>query len=151
MWKSAFHRPDGIASDMNTQAERRPFHRFGFRADCELLPEAGRQRPCELIDLSINGALLALADGAADFGSARGGDFTLKLRGLVNGEHVVIVLGVRAVRVEDRRVACRFVHVDPDSFDRLKALVAENLGDLAMLDRELTQLDYWPGLSVSFA
>lgn len=133
---------------MTAQNDRRRFHRFPFEADCELLPEEGRPRHCELLDLSINGTLLALA-GAADFDSARAGDLTLKLRGLANGGRVEIVLGVRAVRVEGRRVACRFVRVDPDSFGHLKALVADNLGDLEMLDRELTQLDYWPGLSVT--
>ena len=130
------------------EEERRRFHRFPFQADCELVPDEGRAHSCELLDLSINGALVQL-DRPADFDSARAGDLTLKLRGLVNGGRTEIVVDVRAVRVEEQRVACRFVHVDPDSFENLKDLVADNLGDLSMLDRELTQLDYWPGLSVS--
>jgi len=73
----------------------------------------------------------------------------LSLRGLTNGSQADIVLNVRAVRVEDRRVACCFAEVDADSFERLKNLIADNLGDLSLLDRELTQLDYWPGLPVS--
>ena len=60
-----------------------------------------------------------------------------------------MVLSVRALRIESGRAACRFVGTDPASFERLRDLVADNLGDLEMLDRELTQLDYWPGLSVA--
>ena len=60
-----------------------------------------------------------------------------------------MVFRVRAVRVEDGQVACRFVGTDPESFEQLRDLVADNLGDIELLDRELTQLDYWPGLSVS--
>lgn len=135
---------------MSTEPERRRFHRFPFQADCELLVDAGRAHACELLDLSINGALVAL-DRPGEFDSTREGDLTLKLRGLTNGRRTEMVVDVAAVRVEDRHIACRFVHVDPDSFENLKDLVADNLGDLAMLDRELTQLDYWPGLPVSSA
>jgi len=133
---------------MTPEYDRRRFHRFPFHADCELLIEGGGAQRCELLDLSINGALVALP-WPGDFDSSRDGDLTLKLQGLMNGSRTEIVVNVRAVRVEDQRIACRFVHVDPDSFENLKDLVADNLGDLSMLDRELTQLDYWPGLSVS--
>lgn len=133
---------------MNTEQDRRRFHRFPFQADCDLLAEEGRPRSCELLDLSINGALVELA-GAEDFDSAQDCDLTLRLRGLTNGGRTDILVNARAIRVEDRRIACRFVHVEPDSFADLKDLVADNLGDLSMLDRELTQLDYWPGLSIS--
>lgn len=130
--------------------ERRRFHRFPFQADCELVVEDGPARSCELLDLSINGALVALPD-ADEFDTAREADLTLILRGLSNGRRTEMVLQVRAIRVEERRLACRFVHVEPDSFENLKDLVADNLGDLTMLDRELTQLDYWPGLSLARA
>lgn len=137
-----------MANSETPEQERRRFHRFPFQAECELVFDEGRIRPCELLDLSINGALVQL-DQPADFDSARAGDLTLKLRGLTNGGQTEIVLDVRALRIEERRVACRFVHADPDSFENLKDLVANNLGDLSLLDRELTQLDYWPGLSIS--
>lgn len=133
---------------MTPEQDRRRFHRFPFNADCELLVEEDRAHYCELLDLSINGALVALARPES-FDSAREGELTLKLRGLTNDSRTEIVLNVQAVRVEDRHIACRFVHMDPDSFENLKDLVADNLGDLTMLDRELTQLDYWPGLSIS--
>lgn len=138
----------GISASMTSNQERRRFHRFPFHADCELLVEDGQGHPCELLDLSINGALVQL-DGSSEFDSERPGDLGLKLRGLTDDGKAEMLIGVRAVRIEDRCIACRFVDVDPDAFENLKNLVAANLGDLSMLDRELTQLDYWPGLSVS--
>ncbi len=133
---------------MTTNQERRRFHRFPFHADCELLVEDEQGYPCELLDLSINGALVEL-DESSEFDSSREGDLGLKLRGLTDDGKAEMLIGVEAVRIEDRRIACRFVDVDADAFESLKELVAANLGDLSMLDRELTQLDYWPGLSVS--
>jgi hypothetical protein len=141
-------RKPGDLQSMNTDTERRRFHRFPFHAECQLVFEDGRRDDCALLDLSINGALVEL-DRQPEFDSARAGDLTLRLRGTSDGGRVEMALGVRALRVDDNRVACRFVGVDADSFERLKDLVAENLGDLSMLDRELTQLDYWPGLSIS--
>lgn len=128
--------------------DRRRFHRFPFEADCRLVVDGGPAHACELLDLSINGALVELNQGA-EFDAARPCDLTLKVRGLNDGARVQIMIAVAALRVEDRRIACRFIEVDADSFEQLKALVAANLGDLALLDRELTQLDYWPGLSVA--
>lgn len=133
---------------MNQEQDRRRFHRFPFHADCELQVHAGETYPCELLDLSINGALVELED-AADFDAARSGDLTLRMRGETDGGRADIMVGVRALRVDAGRIACRFALVDPGSFEQLRDLVAGNLGDISLLDRELTQLDYWPGLSVS--
>lgn len=137
-----------MSQEQREEQERRRFHRFPFHANCELLLEGHHAHDCELLDLSINGALVQLSS-QAEFDSAHSGDLKLRLRGLVDGNEVDMLFGVRAVRMEQERVACRFVEVGPQSFEQLKTLVADNLGDLSMLDRELTQLDYWPGLSVS--
>lgn len=133
---------------MTTEQERRRFHRFPFDADCRLMFGQGQLVPCELLDLSINGALIAL-DVGLDEPTVLDGLLRLDLQGSVHGDVLELHAEVKAVRVEPGRVACRFIGMDADSFDRLKNLVAENLGDLALLDRELTQLDYWPGLSIS--
>jgi hypothetical protein len=131
-----------------TEAERRRFHRFPFDASCALELEDGADHSCELMDLSINGALVALA-ADDDFDQARPGDLTLRLRGRRDRRAFEMVFSVRALRVQDGHVACRFVGTDPASFEQLRDLVADNLGDIELLDRELTQLDYWPGLSIS--
>lgn len=133
---------------MSEQQERRRFHRFPFDAECRLLIGQGEALPCELLDLSINGALIALRVGL-DEPTVLDGELRLDLRGTVHDDAVELHAVIKAVRVEPGRVACRFIGMDVDSFDGLKRLVAENLGDMTLLDRELTQLDYWPGLSIS--
>lgn len=132
---------------MSTSDERRRFHRFPFDAECELMLK-DQPIPCHLMDLSINGMLVQVDDDR-DYPLSAEMYLRLRLTGTVD-DHVVAIRGVvRAVRVHQRLIACRFEALDMDSFVQLKALVEKNLGDVLMLDRELTQLDYWPGLSIS--
>lgn len=133
---------------MSEQEERRRFHRFPFHADCQLTPTGKDSIVCELLDLSINGALLEVDDSFRDE-VVPDTHLRLQFSGQVNGSRLELGMWVTAVRVHENHVACRFTAIDPDSFERLKTLVSDNLGDVRLLDRELTQLDYWPGLSVS--
>jgi len=129
------------------KTERRRFHRFPFDASCRLLA-AGREIRCSVLDLSLNGLLLRL-EIEPGLGLTFPGMLDLNLVGSHDGEKVYLEAQVRAVRVHADLLACRFVGMPADSFDRLKALVRSNLGDMELLNRELTQLDYWPGLSIS--
>jgi hypothetical protein len=133
---------------MSEQQERRRFHRFPFDAECRLELASGQQVPCRLLDLSINGALVKVDNSDGDH-LVNQGQLKLSLTGLVDGARVELEMMVTVVRVHDQRLACRYTLVDTDSFAALKSLVADNLGDIQLLDRELTQLDYWPGLSMS--
>lgn len=133
---------------MFEQKERRRFHRFPFDARCRLIIGDGESLTCDLLDLSINGALISLEVGL-DEPTVLDGELRLDLRGSIHGDEVQLHVVIKAVRIEPKRAACRFIGMDVDSFEGLKRLVVENLGDTEMLDRELTQLDYWPGLSPS--
>ncbi|QKK03792.1 MAG: PilZ domain-containing protein [Pseudomonadota bacterium] len=129
---------------MKKYSERRRFHRFPFDARCELVV-AGQRHLCDLLDISINGALI---EPVGDLDLPTGdGRLLLEVRGELAGDEIAFSVVVDVVRLESMRMACRFVEVDVDSFESLKDLVADNLGDLELLDRELTQLDYWPGLA----
>lgn len=128
---------------MPTSDERRRFHRYGFEAMAMLRIGVRGRVPCQLIDLSLNGALVALGEAPTeDLGE---GNLGLVLRGVVRGDTVTMSMDIEPVRIEGRRLGCRFVNVDLDSFANLKSLIEDNLGDVSLLDRELTQLDYWPG------
>ena len=131
-----------------TEDERRRFHRFPFDAGCVLQLGEGDRHDCDLLDLSINGALVTL-DESIELAASGNSDLTLSLRGRHDGRELDMDFRVRAVRIDGGYVACRFVGTDPDSFEHLKDLVADNLGDIELLDRELTQLDYWPGLAIA--
>ena len=133
---------------MSEKEERRRFHRFPFHADCQLTPAGRDSINCELLDLSINGALLKVDDSFRDE-VVPDTHIRLQMTGHVNGSRVELQMWVTAVRVQEHQLACRFTAVDAESFENLKNMVSDNLGDARLLDRELTQLDYWPGLSVS--
>ncbi|MGY6553550.1 MAG: PilZ domain-containing protein [Wenzhouxiangella sp.] len=133
---------------MQSDSNRRRYHRFPFDAEASLnLPGHGLI-DCELIDMSINGALLDLAAVVPEL-AGRKCVLDLSLRGLVRGDHVEIHSRVEAVWQEDQSVGCRFIGVDPESFSHLKTLTEDNLGDPSLLDRELTQLSYWPGVEIA--
>lgn len=99
--------------------------------------------PCQLLDLSLNGALVELDEPAP--ADSKSGNLGLVIRGLVRDDTVTMCMDIIPVRIEGLRMGCRVVNIDKGSFASLKTLIEDNLGDVKLLDRELTQLDYWPG------
>ncbi len=130
---------------MAQDQDRRRFHRFPFDAEGSLELEGGARTGCELLDLSINGVLLKVSD-PSQIDPEAAEHLRLILRGTQQDDSVELSMAVEAVRSIDDCLACRFVAVDVDSFSRLKQLITDNLGDISLLDRELTRLDYWPGV-----
>ncbi len=137
-----------MESRVSTSSERRRFHRFPFQAQALLRIGKQSRVPAVLLDISLNGALLEVPNLAAVPFDENIGELGLSVRGEVNGSEVTMTMDVSVVRIETERLACRFRGVDAESFSRLKSLIEDNLGDVRLLDRELTQLDYWPGLSL---
>lgn len=114
-------------------AERRHFHRIPFPTDGTLqLPE--HTVDVELIDLSLNGALvhpsepLDLPEGTA---------CVLKLP--LSAE-VTIVMAASVAHHATGRLGLTCTHIDIDSVQHLRRLVELNLGDDALLHRELAAL-----------
>ena len=134
---------------MSSGSERRRFHRFPFEAQALLRIGSHSRIPCVLLDISLNGALLEVPNLASVPLDNSRGELGLALRGEVNGTEVTMSMDVNVVRILTERIACRFSEIDTKSFASLKLLIEDNLGDVSLLDRELTQLDYWPGLSVT--
>ncbi len=134
---------------MSTTSDRRRFHRFPFQAQALLRIGESSRVPAVLLDISLNGALLEVPSLSSVSLDDNAGELGLSVRGEINGNEVTMTMDVSVVRIESERVACCYVGVDTDTFSSLKTLIEENLGDVSLLDRELTQLDYWPGLSVS--
>jgi hypothetical protein len=87
---------------------------------------------CEVLDLSLKGALLltpsaAVLAGAAQLTVALGADARIVMDGEVAGQ-----IG--------RQLHFRCTAIDLDSMTHLRNLVALNAGDAALLERELTAL-----------
>lgn len=132
---------------MNTGRNRRRFHRFPFEADASLIVPGSRRIGCDLLDLSINGALLKIDADLSAAGLAEG-TLELLLRGIIRGDKVEMSISIEPAWQHAGQMGCRFVGISADSFAHLKTLIEDNLGDPLLLDRELTEMDYWPGVEL---
>ncbi len=94
----------------------------------------GERWDSRLLDISLKGALIvAPADWETD--SAVGCQLELRLDG-----DVVISMDGTVVHCEEGHLGFRCDHIELDSISHLKRLVELNLGDEALLERELTEL-----------
>ena len=113
--------------------ERRRFSRIAFHRPSELDAQ-GERVSCELLDVSLKGALVEVPASAG----ARVGDAaTLTIR--LAGDAAIRMSGNLAHR-EGVQVGLRCVEIDLDSIAHLRRLVELNLGDEDLLERELSSL-----------
>ncbi len=118
--------------------QRRRFSRVLFTASARLL--IGREDlPCEVRDLSLKGALLALAAPAAGTSALQPGqECTLELR--LDEAEVVIRMEATISHLAGPQVGLACRSIDLDSVSHLRRLVELNVGDEAILQRELSAL-----------
>ncbi len=113
--------------------ERRRFHRFAFDADTQLR-QGDRNWTVELHDLSLKGLLVRRpADWDADE------DQPFEARIILNAD-TVVTLEVALTRRQADQLVFVCQHIDLDSISHLRRLVELNLGDEALLERELAAL-----------
>jgi hypothetical protein len=114
--------------------ERRRFSRITFHRPAEL-DAVGERVACELLDVSLKGALVEVPASA----HARAGQpATLSIR-LDAGDAVIRMKG-QIVHREAAQVGLRCTEIDIDSIAHLRRLVELNLGDEDLLERELSAL-----------
>jgi hypothetical protein len=119
---------------MPTADERRRFSRISFHRPAEL-DTHGERVPCDLLDVSLKGALFEVPASA---GTKVGETATLTIR-LDAGDAIIRMSGNVAHREGDQ-VGLRCVEIDLDSIAHLRRLVELNLGDEDLLERELSSL-----------
>ena len=91
---------------------------------------------CELIDISLKGALIAGCTGATP---AAGTACKLTLTLDEAGEIKIIMIGTTAHKIENRvGIHCEFI--DSDSMTHLRKLIEYNLGDVELLTRDFNAL-----------
>ncbi|MDR1661447.1 MAG: PilZ domain-containing protein [Azoarcus sp.] len=116
---------------MNT-VQRRHYSRIRFHGDASL--QAGNcQWPCEVLDLSLRGALVAVESP----GLAVGISCLLELR--LGGETCVRMDG-RIAHCYHKQVGVVCEETDLDSISHLRRLLSLNLGDVSLLEREFSAL-----------
>jgi hypothetical protein len=116
-----------------TSSDRRRFQRFAFDAETELV-QGQRRWPVELHDLSLKGLLV---HRPADWDADPAQPFEARVR-LADDAEVRMEVEMTHGEGELIGLVCR--HIDVDSISHLRRLVELNLGDEALLERELAAL-----------
>lgn len=117
-----------------SDSERRRFHRVEF-AGHAFLDFEGREHAVNLLDLSLHGARVTLAEG----GVAPARDCPCTLR-VPLAEDLEIRMQTRVVRVDGVELGLMVDRLDLDDARHLRRLVELNLGDSALLHRDLAAL-----------
>ena len=118
-------------------AESRRSHRVNF--DCLVeFTTSDCKHVCELIDISLQGALIAACSGATP---EAGTPCQLKINLVESNEIQIIMNGTVAHKIENR-VGIHCESIDVDSMTHLRRLVEYNLGDVELVNREFSSLVY---------
>lgn len=115
------------------KAERRRFHRFAFDGSVKLYSDKAMWES-KLVDISLKGVLI---EHPPKWNGKTGTHYRMDLR--INNS-VIISMGVIAAHIMPHRVGFQWDKIDLDSFAQIKRLVELNLGDPALLNRELSAL-----------
>ena len=114
-------------------AANRRFHRVAFDGDAWLVRD-GERTPCNLVDISLHGALVS---AELLFEEETGVTLSIPL-----ADDAGIEMRARVVRSfpADGQMSLETVSIDLDSIQQLRRLVELNLGDEAVLNRDLASL-----------
>ena len=120
-------------TDSDTANERRRFQRIDFDAYTEIVQ--GEQRwQVRLHDLSLKGLLVHRPEGWSPVT-----DVPL-LAGVRLADDATVLMEVELSRDQDGLLGFNCLHIDIESITHLRRLVELNLGDSALLERELAAL-----------
>lgn len=117
----------------NAINEKRHFQRIFYHAEAQLLGE-GIDVSCKILDISLKGCLLELAEPCTATAET---PFTLNLN-LSDELHISMPLVF--THGSGKQIGCKCEQIDIDSMTNLRRLVELNLGDMEMLNRDLSAL-----------
>lgn len=118
---------------MTEFVERRPFSRIHFNAPAEL-NQGALNVDAEVLDISLKGALLAVPDNTA-FDVSTSLSLNIRLN-----DNVDIAMEGRIAHREPGRIGVACETIDLESIQHLRRLVELNVGDPAVMERELSEL-----------
>ena len=122
-----------MASDNQTE-NRRHFTRIPMDSSVRLACD-GREWNTQLLDISLRGALL---EEPAGYQPAASGDCQLVCT--LSDTNISIKMEGAIVHHEEGKLGLRCDSIDLDSISHLKRMVELNLGNEALLERELGEL-----------
>ena len=117
---------------MNDTPSRRHYRRVAFHKGARLTLD-GHDMPCEVIDLSLKGALIALEQDTANPGQA---PCRLHLQ-LDDAQEAEIVMQARVAHDEGHTLGITWESIDLDSLTQLRRLLELNMGSGEAIEREL--------------
>ncbi|UVE17138.1 PilZ domain-containing protein [Pseudomonas sp. LS44] len=117
----------------NSTDERRRFHRVAFDASTEI-SQGERRWPVELQDLSLHGLLVERPEGW-DGDPEQPFEVCIHL-----AQDVELNMQATLARSQGQLLGFACQHIDLDSISHLRRLVELNLGDEALLERDLAAL-----------
>jgi len=114
-------------------AEKRQFQRFFYDAKAMFVGDEATF-PCRIIDICLKGCML-------EFGEPWQGSLH-SLYTLVLGlsDEIIISMKLRYAHGQGKQIGFKCEQIDLDSMTNLRRLVELNLGDSALLERELNAL-----------
>lgn len=113
---------------------RRQFTRINFDAKCTL-SSADNDWQVMLIDICLKGALIESEDNLP---LSLGDQVELKI--MLEGNDVVITMPARINHQHNKRIGFQAMSMELEDVSHLRRLVELNLGDSALLERELVHL-----------
>lgn len=119
---------------INARPEKRRFHRVLFDATCDIHCQDDIWQS-QVLDISLKGVLVRRPEHwAAPLKQPF--EITVHLDGAATG----IVMAVELKHIEDSQLGFKCQYIDLESASHLKRLVELNLGDQAVLERELAHM-----------
>ncbi|MDX1634719.1 MAG: PilZ domain-containing protein [Marinobacter sp.] len=117
-----------------SQSEKRRFHRILFDAPCDIHCGDDVWRS-EVLDISLRGLLVRRPDS---WNARLRPPFEVVIH--LDGRECGIVMAVELRHVEADQLGFKCQYIDLESASHLKRLVELNLGDQALLERELAHM-----------
>lgn len=115
-------------------SEKRQFSRIDFDAPITLKKD-NKQWQSKLLDVSLKGALVLKPD---DWNENSEGEFKLEI--YLNNSDIEIDMEVTLAHTEEDHLGFYCEHIDLDSITSLRRLIELNLGDDALLEREIINM-----------
>lgn len=127
----------------DTTADRRRFHRIGFDAPASIT-QGERTWTTQSQDISLKGVLLRKPQ---DWPAQPSGAYQVRVD--LGADAEVVMQEVILKRTDDEHLGFACEHINLESISHLRRLVELNLGDPALLERELAALGGEPGLDAT--
>lgn len=116
--------------------QRRHFTRIPFDAHYRLLSAKNNQEwEGTILDLSLHGVLI---NRPADIQAERNDPFILEV--MLNASEIKLQMMVLVAHVHDSYIGFEVDHIDLESMTHLRRILELNLGDPALLEREINEM-----------